>query len=176
MSQTTDDVAARIAKLSEAQRECLRLTNALLTSKEIAIRLNVSRHTVDQRLTLAGKLLGVATRKEAARLFALYDPVIYDASHIAEAHPTEPAFPNLEYGKGTDANLHNYLMCEPERSPFRATPTGKWNIGSPFPRNRGDANDLNVKSRLIWAGLILCAGIIISSVLIAALETLGRLI
>lgn len=52
----------RVAALSDGQRLCLELVNQHLTSKEIAHRLDISKHTVDQRLKLATVALGVARR------------------------------------------------------------------------------------------------------------------
>ena len=53
------DVAARIARLSQGQLDCLRLVNEHLSSKEIAAELNISPHTVDQRIRQALHILGV---------------------------------------------------------------------------------------------------------------------
>jgi DNA-binding CsgD family transcriptional regulator len=60
----------RLAKLSEGQRECLRMVLRHMSSKEIARALNISRHTVDQRLRMAMTVLGASSRVEAARRFA----------------------------------------------------------------------------------------------------------
>jgi DNA-binding CsgD family transcriptional regulator len=175
MSQT-DDVHARLAKLSDAQRECLRLVDMHLTSKEIAIRLGVSHHTINQRLERACKQLGVGTRKEAARLLAGYDPIIYEPFAIAEVAVDPPVLPDLDYRESNDAKPSDFLMFDVAHplqnegmvSPFRFAP--------PFPRKRGDANALSIRQRLIWAMLIASFGIILSGLLIAALETLGRLL
>jgi len=43
-------VADRVAKLSEGQLDCLRLVDQHLSSKEIAVELGISPHTVDQRI------------------------------------------------------------------------------------------------------------------------------
>lgn len=59
--------------LTEGQKECLRLVDRLLTSKEIARELRISPFTVDQRLDAARRKLGAETRKEAARIFALQE-------------------------------------------------------------------------------------------------------
>lgn len=55
-----------IGRLSEGQKDCLRLVLAHMTSKEIARRLGVSSHTVDQRLRYAIRTLGARTRMQAA--------------------------------------------------------------------------------------------------------------
>jgi IS30 family transposase len=52
----------RLAKISEGQRACLRMVLQHMSSKDIARALNISPHTVDQRLKLAMRTLGAATR------------------------------------------------------------------------------------------------------------------
>ena len=74
------DLAARVARLTAGQRECLDLVDDHATSKEIARQLGISRHTVDARLRAAIQTLGVSSRREAA--------IIYRAAAQAQAyHP-----------------------------------------------------------------------------------------
>lgn len=54
-------------RLTEAQRQCLRLIAQGLEIKEIAAVLGVSPSAVVERLRIARQRLGVATSKEAAR-------------------------------------------------------------------------------------------------------------
>ena len=63
----------RIARLSRGQLEVLRLVNRHLSSKEIAAQLDISSHTVDQRVRGAIRVLGVTRRSEAARLLHQHD-------------------------------------------------------------------------------------------------------
>ena len=65
-----DDVGRRIARLTPGQLECLGLTFQHLSSKEIAARLSISSHTVDQRIRQTLHTLGVERRSEAARMVA----------------------------------------------------------------------------------------------------------
>ena len=174
MSQT-NDFHARIAKLSDAQRECLRLVDRHLTSKEIAISMGVSHHT-NQRLERACKRLGVATRKEAARLLAVYDPIIYEPLDIAHVTDDHSSFPDLDYRESSDAKPSDFLLCDVALPLNQKGLVGAFGFAPPFPRKRGDANALSIKQRLIWAMLIASFGIILSGSLIAALETLGRLL
>ena len=67
---TGDDMAARVARLSTGQLDCLRLVNEHLSSKEIASELDISPHTVDQRIRGALHILGVERRSQAARIVA----------------------------------------------------------------------------------------------------------
>ncbi|MEH6759273.1 MAG: helix-turn-helix transcriptional regulator [Parasphingorhabdus sp.] len=81
----TNNSIERIDSLSEPQKECLRLVASLRSSKEIARILDVSPHTVDQRLKRAQTKLGASSRAEAARMFAKHEkqhpsgsPNLYD--------------------------------------------------------------------------------------------------
>jgi DNA-binding CsgD family transcriptional regulator len=62
--------ANAIDRLTDRQRECLRLVHQHLTSKDIARRLGISPHTVDMRLRTAIRLLNVQNRTQAALLLA----------------------------------------------------------------------------------------------------------
>ena len=85
---------ARCARLSRGQLEVLRLVNRHLSSKEIAARLDISSHTVDQRVRGAIRLLGVARRSEAARLLHEYDQVCGRVSADEGAEP-QPSYQRL---------------------------------------------------------------------------------
>lgn len=67
---------SRVSKLSDGQRECLKRVLVHKNSKEIAIELGISPHTVDQRLRAAIKILDVSNRFEAARLLAASEPLV----------------------------------------------------------------------------------------------------
>lgn len=83
------DVGAHLFdRLTEKEREVLELVHARLSSKEIGLRLNLSRKTVDQRLDNARGKLGAPTRMAAARLYA-------DLAGIPERFPCAP-FPVSE--------------------------------------------------------------------------------
>src|SRR3982751_4964396 len=67
-----DLMAMRVARLTLGQLDCLRLVDQLLSSKEIATELQISPHTVDQRIRQALATLGVERRAQAARIVAQY--------------------------------------------------------------------------------------------------------
>jgi hypothetical protein len=99
MSQTggarrrNEDVAETLPALSEGEKQCLRLVAQGFNSKEIARQLDVSEHTVDQRVRTSLRKFGVPSRKEAARLFVsgverapqsdTYQPLIYQPEPLA---------------------------------------------------------------------------------------------
>lgn len=59
-----------LSELDENQKLCLRLVAVGYTSKQIAQRTHLSAGTVDQYIFRANAVLGVADRREAARLLA----------------------------------------------------------------------------------------------------------
>lgn len=75
VEQAELDLEARVARLTVGQRACLDLVDDHATSKEIALQLGISRHTVDARLRQAMQILGVTSRREAA--------IIWRASSLA---------------------------------------------------------------------------------------------
>jgi DNA-binding CsgD family transcriptional regulator len=87
------DLAARVARLTAGQRACLDLVDDHATSKEIALQLGISRHTVDARLRQAMQTLGVTSRREAAIIWRAaagagdYQPFAYQPSRIAGLPP-----------------------------------------------------------------------------------------
>ena len=63
-------MAERVARLTRGQLDCLLLVDQHLSSKEIAVELGISPHTVDQRIRGALQILGVERRTQAARMVA----------------------------------------------------------------------------------------------------------
>ena len=64
------EIAERVARLSQGQLDALLLVDQHLSSKEIAVELGISPHTVDQRIRGALHVLGVERRAQAARMVA----------------------------------------------------------------------------------------------------------
>lgn len=104
------DLAARVARLSAGQRECLDLVDDHATSKEIARQLGISRHTVDARLRGAIQTLGVTSRREAAIIFRAamqaqaYQPLAYQPPRIVSAAARiETSSQEIDCGESDDA-------------------------------------------------------------------------
>ena len=76
----------RVARLSAGQLDCLRLVDQHLSSKEIASELDISPHTVDQRIRQALQILGVERRTQAARLVAQLQRTISAIDTSIAAH------------------------------------------------------------------------------------------
>jgi DNA-binding CsgD family transcriptional regulator len=70
MNHTAMNDRISLDSLTAKQCECLELVLHHLTSKQIALELGISPHTVNQRLDSARQRLGAATRHEAAILYA----------------------------------------------------------------------------------------------------------
>lgn len=165
----------RIDTLSAAQKECLRLVNAHLSSKEIARKLGISRHTADQRIALACQKLGVTSRREAAVAFSKYNSFIYDPSYIALPAGSELSLPDVQFkanGESDQGATDNSGV--PQISAYRTV--DRLPNALPFPRRKGDRNDLTIPARLAWAFAVFVMAVLVSGALIAALEVLGRLL
>jgi DNA-binding CsgD family transcriptional regulator len=61
-------VQSRVARLTQRQKDCLRLVAEGYTSKEVGRRLGISYSTVDNHLLAAVQILETTGRAEAARL------------------------------------------------------------------------------------------------------------
>jgi len=92
-------------RLTEKQRACLDLLIEHKTSKEIARLLDISKHTVDQRLNLARDTLGAQDRNQSAFIYRQmkekYDRVTYDTVEV----PATPALVRSEFPDGGSPNL-----------------------------------------------------------------------
>jgi DNA-binding CsgD family transcriptional regulator len=66
-----------IDKLSEGQKDCLRLVLQLKQTKEIARELGISPDTVKQRIGIAMRTLGADSRVQAARMLETEENSIY---------------------------------------------------------------------------------------------------
>lgn len=166
------DMRARVYSLSAGQRDCLRLVNAHLSSKEIARKLNISRHTVDQRIALACRKLEAANRREAAVLLAQYDSFIYEPSDIAEQPAQVLSLLDVQMdGFGESEQSDKVISGIQPNVIVDVLP-----LTFPFPKRKGDRNDLSLSARLAWAFAIFFMATLVSGAMIAALEVLGRLL
>ena len=150
-----------ISLLSAAQIETLRHVFEHKNSKEIARIMDVSPHTVDERVRRALKKLNVSNRVEAATILARhgvfdqvtpYQPLTYQLFDLGDAVPADEA------GAG--------------RSSIRRL----FDIGSPFPTASQPANRHGLMERIIWPILIAFATILAFSALYSILVGLGRVL
>jgi len=176
---------SNVDRLSDGQRDCLRLVLAHHNSKEIARELGVSPHTVDQRLRTSMRILNVQSRFEAARKFAgldtevRYQPLIYQMLDVesqcknGKLDSSTGRIVSDETGSATDISKvakvdGNVAVMAFEKSEIRHPQL-------PIPRHRGERNNLGTVERLGWILAIAIASALSFGGLIAGLEALSRL-
>ena len=142
----------RIAKgLTSGQLDALLLVGQHLTSNEIASVLGISRHTVDQRIRMAMRSLGVKGRRHAARIVVeKYGPIFKWTTKCDEPFVLPTAIRKTRLSRSALAD------------PLTATvpPFEAWNVPSIVIR----------VLVLVW-GSVLATGIYL-----AGLGSLGRLV
>ena len=150
-----------ISLLSAAQIETLRHVYEHKNSKQIARLMNVSPHTVDERVRRSLKKLNASNRIEAARILAVngvfdhvtpYQPLTYQLIDLVDAGST----PDPETGRSSLRRL--------------------FDIGTPFPTASQPANGHGVMERIIWPILIAFATVLAFSALYSILVGLGQLV
>ena len=178
----SDSTAERIARLTEGQRQCLALVDQHLSSKEIALRLGISSHTVDQRIRQALHTLGVERRGEAARIVAAatadegapYQRLIHQPPHIDAA----PA-PRHELGAVSHQIRHADRAGGTSSSGIdtEQRPAGSWSsLPMPFATRSHPRNEMSVGLRLLWIVLIAFGAAFAAGMYLAGLESLSRMI
>ena len=98
--------------LTTKQREVLDLLLEHKTSKEIARVLEISPHTVDQRINFAKRKFGVSSRGELAKAYRqqrpIYEQSIYEESDIAP--------PAISFQTGLRDETSDYLIAPSDQS------------------------------------------------------------
>lgn len=169
--QGDGDEAGLWARLSDKQRACLDLILERKTSKQIARILQISKPTVDQRITAARIILGAANRDEAAlhyaRLKARYDRTIYDPVQL-------PPTPQLVPSDFPDGDPANVMTLGDARSPRFGTEEG---AGGLVPSSRDIwRHDHSPRGRMLIIVAMLAALLIILLAGLAIAQTLTQLI
>lgn len=133
-----EDIAlesSRVAKLTEKQRECLHLVVLRKSSKEIARILEISKPAVDQRLVSARRVLGAATRDEAALIYArasgTYDRILYDPVGV----PSDDVFGS----QGPQDKRSTSVMLEEISTTYDVDISGDTNFWSQIQKEPGRA-------------------------------------
>ena len=173
----------RISRLSEGQRECLRMVYRHMETKEIARTLGISPDGVAQRIKTAMRILGVNRRRDAARILAEaegaapegatpYPPLVNPPWDIATA--PEPATiaalfegERRHYGEPSGRGLREEQMAYEA-----AIPPG---TKLPFPLREARPNDVGWAIRLAWIAAIAIGGALAFGALAAGVEALARL-
>lgn len=126
-------LAEKIARLTPGQKECLRLFHARHEIKDIARLLGRSEVTINQRLAIARRHLGVNRSAEAARLLVEFENdghirPIYEPSSVAETPRAVAVLPQ-------DGGQHR-------------------NFPMPFPTRGRTDNDLSLIGKINYALLL----------------------
>jgi DNA-binding CsgD family transcriptional regulator len=176
------DPGSPVVRLSPGQIECLLLVGQHHNSKEIAVQLGISPHTVDQRIRGALEKLGVERRWEAARMVAAalspndptYQRLIHQSPHIDLVPPTGQQ-------EGTVRTSIRHADRAGEVSPSgHLTEQSPVGFGSPlqlpFATRSHPSNEMSVGLRLLWIVLIAIGATFSAGMYLAGLESLSRMI
>ena len=172
-----DTAAERVARLTPGQLDCLRLVDQLFSSKEIATELQISPHTVDQRIRQALATLGVERRAQAARVVAQYSGpyqrLIHQSPYIEPAsengHPKAAVSHQIRHAdRAGEAGGAGY----PEQRP-----ASFWSsLQLPFATRSNPRNEMSVGQRLFWIATIAIGAAFSAGMYLAGLESLSRLL
>jgi DNA-binding CsgD family transcriptional regulator len=175
--RSASDLAARVARLTKGQLDCLLLVDQHLSSKEIAGELGISSHTVDQRIRQALHILGVERRSQAARLVARHRPayqrLIHQSPHIEasepDSHPGDAISNQIRHADRAGGALETGFNTEqrPITKPF---------LQPPFATRSNPRNEMSVGQRLFWIAMIAIGAAFSAGMYLAGLESLGRLL
>ena len=171
------ETAARVARLSRGQLDCLRLVDQHLSSKEIAGELNISPHTVDQRIRGALQILGVERRAQAARIIAQhcgpYQRLIHQSPYVepgpAAVQPTGAVSHQIRHADRAEEVGDAGFITE-QRPAFRPP------LQLPFATRSNPRNEMSVGQRLLWIVLIAIGSAFSAGMYLAGLESLARLL
>jgi DNA-binding CsgD family transcriptional regulator len=172
-------MAARVARLTAGQLDCLLLVDQHLSSKEIAGELHISPHTVDQRIRHALQILGVSRRAQAARIvahhFEPYQRLIHQSPYI-ERMPSA----GDESGAVSNQIRHADRAGEAWGDPSFQTEQKRgpsWSsLQLPFATRSHPRNEMTVGLRLLWIVVIAMGAAFSAGMYLAGLESLSRLL
>lgn len=171
-------ITQRVARLSRGQLDCLRLVDQHLSSKEIAAELNISPHTVDQRIRRALQVLGVDRRAHAARLVAQhsgpYQRLIHQSPYIepmeANGQPGEAVGQQIRHAdRAGGAGGAGFIT---EQRPSYSRPP----LQLPIATRSNPRNEMSIGQRLLWIVLIATGAAFSAGMYLAGLESLARLL
>ena len=172
----------RVARLNKGQLDCLRLVDQHMSSKEIAAELEISPHTVDQRIRQALHILGVERRQQAARIVAWhlashdasYQRLIHQPPHIDPAespsHPEAAVRHKIRHADRAGEFGGAGFLTEQRPASFQAS------LQPPFATRSNPRNEMSVGQRLFWIAAIATGAAFSAGMYLAGLESLSRLL
>jgi DNA-binding CsgD family transcriptional regulator len=173
-----DAIAQRVAKLTAAQLDCLRLVDQHLSSKEIAAELGISHHTVDQRIRQSLAILAVERRSQAARIVSQYSGPYQRLIHQSPYIPARPE-------RGHSQAAVSYQIRHSDRAGeaggagflTEQRPASFWpSLQLPFATRSNPRNEMSVGQRLFWIVMIAIGAAFSAGMYLAGLESLARLL
>jgi DNA-binding CsgD family transcriptional regulator len=180
-----------LERLSDGQKDCLRLVGQYYSSKEIARQLKISSHTVDQRLKRATALLSVSSRFDAARMLAnaegsaptdaipegerAYQRLVYQPPDLSPSQKLADKNASAD-GNVPKADMAGAMLQEMQASYLGAPiqfsgPRSFWSVL--FDGKR--VNDLTVTARLLVMAVILVLCLLGFAAIVSVMEGLSRL-
>jgi DNA-binding CsgD family transcriptional regulator len=163
-----------IEKLTERQKECLRLIVRGFETKEAARELGISPTAVVERLRSARRALGVETSREAARLLAAAEAPGTNTWRVdMPPELADVAYPLPPGSSAGDAGLDERLRLREVSAPFAAVDVGAsiqtYGLRLPWRRRGAKDNDLTGVERLVASGglsiaIAVCSAIILTAV------------
>ena len=176
------DPASPVARLSQGQIDCLLLVDQHHNSKEIAARLGISPHTVDQRIRGALEKLGVERRGEAARMVAAAVQ-LQDPAYQRLIHQSPYIDPYITTGQQEGAvctsirHADRAGEADPAGHLTEQSPVGFGSpLQMPFATRSHPSNEMSVGLRLLWIVLIAMGATFSAGMYLAGLESLSRMI
>ena len=180
-----------VDRLTKGQADCLRLVAQHLSSKEIALQLGISPHTVDQRIRGALQVLGVERRSQAARMLIegdqrsgalqpqppsrppdAYQPLIHQPPYIAEpdniAHQSGAISYQIRHADRAEGAGDTGF--ETEQKTLSRSP-----LVLPFATRSHPSNEMSVAQKLTWIVGIAIGTTFSAGMYLAGLESLSRL-
>jgi len=165
-----------VSRLTPGQLDCLRLVDQHLSSKEIAVELGISSHTVDQRIRLSLQTLGVERRSQAARLVSHelgpYQRLIDQSPHIEDdsnpGQSEEAVGFQIRHADRAGEARSSGLNSEQTESHWSFLPL-------PFATRSHPRNEMSVGHRLLWIVLIAIGATFSAGMYLAGLESLSRM-
>jgi len=166
-----------VARLSEGQRECLRMVYRHMETKEIARVLGLSPDGVTQRIKAAMRILGVDRRRDAALILAEaegtepYPSLVYPSRDIAIA-PDPPTFGASIEGERPSGSSGEAMR--EEQVAFEAIPLAR-GPALPLPIGGARPNDVGWGKRLAWIAGITIGIALAFGALVGGVEALAKL-
>jgi DNA-binding CsgD family transcriptional regulator len=109
---TQDRPAVKLDRLTQSERECLRMVAQHMRSKEIARSRGTSPYTVNRQIESACKKLGAATRQDAARIWISVEgepptPMPSDSAYDSLGIVNVPSNASVDEATEASRNDHN---------------------------------------------------------------------